>query len=125
MNNMQFDEATQTYSGIAEPYHVSEDSLTLSGTNKPLELSLDWIAQSQSYLDGLSSYWQDQALQSTWESFLTKPLLLAQQPLAQDALVQQLVQAMAGFAAPAVGEMYEPMGQLLNAFQMWGVDAGA
>ncbi|WP_462386738.1 hypothetical protein [Acidovorax sp. Q11] len=122
MNNMQFDQATQTYRGAVGPYLISEDSLAF-GTHKPLQLPLDWAPQS--YLDGLSTYWQDQALRGVWESVFTKPHLLAQPPGGQDALVQQLVQAMAGFAAPAMGQVEASLGQLVNAFQMWGVDAGA
>lgn len=134
MDNMQFDEATQTYRGTVEPYRWNgeEHGQPFTAFHKPLQVTPEWIARSD--LDGFAgfaSYWQDQwNNEGGGESFAVKPWAYMGQttsPITQtaDGALQQLIQAMAGFATPAMGQVDISMGQLFNAFQMWGVDAGA
>ncbi|RYH25194.1 MAG: hypothetical protein EON54_24325 [Alcaligenaceae bacterium] len=77
MNNMQFDEATQTYRGTVGPYRgtVEEHGQPFTAFHKPLRVTPEWIARS--YLDGFAgfaSYWEDQPRnEGNWESFAVKP----------------------------------------------------
>ena len=108
MNNMQFDEATQTYRGAVGPYRVSEVGFSQIGFKKPLQIAPEWIGES--YQDVFASYWQDQwHSEGGGEAFSVKPWAYmlqhqSQTPLIQctDGALQQLIQAMAGFAGPLV-----------------------
>lgn len=59
MNNMQFDEATQTYRGTFGSYRWNGQELgqTFTGANKPLQITPEWIVPS--YRDVFTGYWQD------------------------------------------------------------------
>lgn len=129
MNNMQFDEATQTYHGTVERYRWSgeEEVQIFMGFNKPLQVTPEWIAQS--YQDVFASYWQDQPRnEGNWEGFAARPWSFMEQhqnPLTQttDGALQQLIQAMAGFApAPMVSAGSLMMGAY-STMQVLGVDA--
>lgn len=133
MNNMQFDEATQTYRGAVGPYRWNgeEHGQPFTAFRKPLRVTPEWIAQS--YLDGFAgfaSYWQDQSRnEQNWESFAAKPWAYMQQtanPHIQPSggAVQQLIQAMAGFAPMGAGQVQESVAGLFSAIQLWGVDGG-
>lgn len=131
MNNMQFDEATQTYRGTVEPYHLSDDSLAFIGTNKPLQVSPEWMASS--HLDMFASFasgWQSQGIsESGWWTFSVKPWAYLERqdpdPLieATDGALQQLIQAMAGFAPMGTGQVQESMAGLFSAMQILGVQS--
>jgi hypothetical protein len=133
MDNMQFDEATQTYWGAVGPYRWSEEEhgQPFTAFHKPLRVTPEWV--DQSHLDVFAGYWQGQwNNEGGAEIFAVKPWAYMGQTQNQTALtqtadraLQQLIQAMAGFATPAMGQVDMSMGQLFNAFQMWGVDAGA
>lgn len=134
MNNMQFDEATQTYRGMVGPYRWDgeEHGQPFTAFHKPLRVTPEWIARS--YLDGFAgfaSYWQDQPRnEGTWESFADKPWaymeqtsdLLSQAP---DTALQLLVQAMAGFAPSQAGSAHGPLVWVCLPMQMWGVEGGS
>ncbi|WP_124514263.1 hypothetical protein [Acidovorax sp. FJL06] len=132
MNNMQFDEATQTYRGTVELYRWNdkEQGQTFMGVNKPLQItpeSTDW-----SYRDLFASYWPDQlGSEGIWESFSVKPGVYIQQhqtqnPLAQatDGALQQLMQAMARFSPAPVADTGGMMVGAYAGLQMLGVDGG-
>ena len=129
MNNMQFDEATQTYRGTVEPYRVSEDGISHMGFTKPLQVAPEWMGQS--YLDVFASYWQDQwQSEGGGEAFSVKPWAYMQQHQGQallaqatDDALQQLIQAMAGFAPMDAGQVQESVAGLFAAMQMLGVDS--
>lgn len=133
MNNMQFDEATQTYHGTVDLYRWSgeEEGQIFTGFNKPLQVTPEWIAQS--YKDVFASYWQDQPPnEGNWESFAARPWRFMEQhqnqnPLTQttDGVLEQLIQAMAGFAPAGAGQVQESATGLFAAMQMWGIDGGA
>ena len=129
MNNMQFDEATQTYRGTVEPYRVSEDGVSLTGFKKPLQITPDGITQS--YMDVFASYWQDQwHNEGGGEAFSVKPWAYMEQtpnPLTQatDGALHQLIQAMAGFAPAPAGTVGGLVTGAYSVMQMLGVDANA
>lgn len=131
MNNLHFDEATQTYQGTVEPYRVSDDNLAFTGLNKPLQVSPEWMAPS--HLDMFASFasgWQSQGIsESGWWTFSVKPWAYLERqnpdPLIQatDGALQQLIQAMAGFAPMGTGQVRESMAGLYSAMQVWGCDS--
>jgi hypothetical protein len=131
MNNMQFDEATQTYRGTVEPYrwNAEEQGQAFMGLNKPWQVTPDWIAQS--YLDVFASYWQDQPRnEGNWETFTVKPWAYMQptpNPITQttDGALQQRIQAMAGFAPAPVASTGSLMVGSYSPMQMLGVDGGS
>ena len=131
MNNMQFDEATQTYRGTVEPYRWNreEHGQAFTGLNKPLQVTPEWVAQS--HLDVCASYWQDQWNNGGgWEIFTVKPWAYMQQttsPITQttDGTLQQLIQAMAGFAPAPVASTGSLIVGSYSPMQMLGVDANA
>lgn len=131
MNNMQFDEATQTYRGTVEPYrwNAEEQGQTFTGLNKPWQATPDWIAQS--YLDVFASYWQDQPRsEGNWETFTVKPWAYMQQtpnPITQttDGALQQLIQAMAAFAPAPAGTVGGLVAEAFSVAQILGVGANA
>ncbi len=131
MNNMEFDEATQTYRGTVEPYRWNgeEQGQAFTGLKKPLQVTPEWIARS--HLDVFVSYWQDQwHPEGNWESFVVKPLAYMEQTTSTitqttDGALQQLIQAMAGFAPMGAGQVQESMAGVFAAMQMWGADSGA
>jgi hypothetical protein len=132
MNNTQFEEATQTYRGTVEPYRWDgeEQGQTFTGLNKPLQVTPEWIARS--HLDVFASYWQGQLYpEGNWESFAVKPWAYLQEPPSpssliptDDGAVQQLIQAMAGFAPVGGGSTGGSVAGSYSAMQMMGVDGG-
>jgi len=131
MNNMQFDEATQTYRGTVEPYRRNgeEQGQTFTGLNKPLQVMPDWV--DPSHLDVFASYWQDQWNNGGgWETFTVKPWAYMEQTpnlLTQttDGALQQLIQAMAGFAPAPMASTGSLMGGAYSPTQMLGVGTNA
>ncbi|MDR6155542.1 hypothetical protein QF021_003631 [Acidovorax delafieldii] len=131
MNNMYFDEATQTYYGTAELYGWSgeEHGQIFTGFNKPLQVTPEWIVQSYKHV--FANYWQDQPLNvGSWETLAAKPWCFIEQHqnlLLQptDGALEQLIQAMAGFSpAPPQGVGDLAAGWYSYA-QMLGADAGS
>ena len=138
MNNMQFDEATQTHRGTLGRYRWNAEApgQTFTGFNKPLQVTPDWLDQSRrDVFASFAGYWQNPwNNDGGWQTAMAKPWASRGQTETQahmqstqttDGALHQLVQAMAGFApAPAAStgglrvESYAPM-------QMWGVDGGA
>lgn len=131
MNNMHFDETTQTYRGTIEPYrwNVEEQGQVFTGFNKPLQVTPEWIAQS--YFDVFASYWQDQwNNQGGGEIFTVKPWACMEQTQnlltkASDGALQQLIQAMAGFAPAPVASTGGLMVGSYSPVQMLAMDGGA
>lgn len=130
MNNMQFDEATQTYHGTVELYRWSGEGegQIFTGVNKPLQVTPDWAAQS--YKDVFANYWQNQQRnEGGWDSFAARPwhfMRQHQNPLAQptDSALGQLIQAMAGFS-PTLSEGRENSTVGWHSYaQVFGTDAG-
>ena len=133
MNNMQFDEATQTYWGTVEPYrwNAEEQGQTFTGLNKPLQVTPEWVARS--HLDVFASYWQGQLHpEGNWETFTVKPWAYmgktqTQTVLTQtaDGALQQLIQAMAGFAPAPIASTDSFMVGSYSPMQMLGVGTNA
>lgn len=132
MNNMQFDEATQTYRGRVSPYRWDGEGQEqfFSARHKPLQVTPQCVARAQ--LDILKNYWIDQAgNQEGGEPFAAKSLAymgrfqnptLTQRP---DSALQQLIQAMAGFVPPQAGSTGGPLVGACLPMQMWRVDGGS
>ncbi len=131
MNNMHFEETTQTYRGTVEPYrwNAEEQGQTFAGFNKPLQVTPEWIARS--HLDVFASYWQGQwTNEGGGEIFAVKPWAYMEQTpnlLTQttDGALQQLIQAMAGFAPAPVASTGGLMVELYSPTQMLGVGTNA
>lgn len=133
MNNVQFDEATQTYRGTVGPYHWNgeEQGQAFTELNKPLRVTQEWVAQS--HLDVFESYWQGRLYpEGNRENSVVKPWTYVQEPTSQtslipatDGAVQQLIQAMAAFAPAPAASTEGLMVGLYSAVQMLEVDGGA
>lgn len=133
MNNMQFDEATQTYRGTVGPYRWNGEAQgqIFTAFHKPLRVTSEWIARS--YLDGFAgfaSHWQNQwNNEGNWETFTVKPWAYMGQttsPITQttDGALQQLIQAMAGFAPAPMPSTGGLVAEAYSMLQIMGVDGG-
>lgn len=130
MNNMHWDEATQTYRGTAVPYEMPDQTDTANsnvhfGHNKPLLLSPEWL---QDYYGSgpRGSDWYALPQPGATGPFSTRPLPWPveshQGAQSLERSVQQLTQAMAGFAAPDAG-LTEPATQsMFSPFLQMAVD---
>ena len=99
MNNMHWDEATQTWSGHAEPWLMNQEPTHYNGWNKPLLVPNEWLTPVAA--QPLHNVWlelQRQALGVGGQDLVIYPMTDTPQNL-QGALLQ-LVQAMAAFDAP-------------------------
>ena len=77
MNNMQFDEATQTHRGTLGRYRWNAEApgQTFTGFNKPLQVTPDWLDQSRrDVFASFAGYWQNPwNNDGGWQTAMAKP----------------------------------------------------
>lgn len=124
MNNMHWDEATQTWNGHAEPWLMNQEPAHYNGWNKPLLVPNEWLnpvaAQS------LHSLWQElqrEALVAGSQDLAIHPM--KETPQDMQGALHQLVQAMAAFAPPGAVQQQEIAGQSAQQqLLLWAADSG-
>lgn len=99
MDNMHWDETTQTWRGHAQPWPMGSEPEQYTGWNKPLPIPNEWLIPVAA--QPLHSVWQQlqrQALGAGGQGLGIYPM--KEMPQDMQGALHQLVQAMAAFAPP-------------------------
>lgn len=123
MDNMHWDEATQTWSGHAEPWLMNQEPAHYNGWNKPLLVPNEWLTPVAA--QPLHNVWLDlqrQALGVGGQDLVIYPM--KETPQDMQGALHQLVQAMAAFAPPGAMQQQEPGGQSVQQqMLLWVADS--